>query len=212
MKKYITELIGSFFLVLALGMTGNALASGLLIIPVIYLGAHISGAHYNPAVSISFWATGNMPQKTMWGYIGIQTAGAFAGCLMIYFMAGSAFQTVPSSAVTPLQYGLAELIFVLLLCMLYLTLFLTDQFRNNQIYGVAIGLSYAGILLIGEPVSGGVFNPSVAIAASVVDYFDFGESYIYLPVFVLAPAVGGIFAGHLFTYLLKQEPGSQEAK
>jgi aquaporin Z len=212
MKKYITELIGSFFLVLALGMTGNALASGLMIIPIIYMGAHISGAHYNPAISISFWATGNMPQKTMWGYIGIQTAGAIAGCLMIYFMAGSAYQTVPSSAVTPLQYGSAELIFVLLLCMLYLTLFLTEQFKGNRIYGVAIGLSYAGILLIGEPVSGGAFNPSVAIAASLVDFFDYGESYMYLPVFVLAPAVGGIFAGHLFNYLLKQGPGSQEAK
>lgn len=209
MKKYLAELIGSFYLVLALGLTGNALASGLLIIPVIYFGAKISGAHYNPAVTMAYWATGSLPQKSMWAYILSQTAGALIGCLVIFYLAGTAFQTIPSSAITPVQYGLVELLFVFLLCMLYLTLFLTEYFRNNNIHGLVIGLSYAGILLIGEPITGSSFNPSVAAAASLVDYFDFGESYLYLPLFILAPAVGGILSGNLFTFLLRKESGLQ---
>ncbi len=209
MKKFVAELIGTFFLVLAIGLTGNALASGLFIIPIIYIGASISGAHYNPAITLSFWATGHISGKSMFSYIISQTLGALAGTLMIFFLAGSALQTVPASSATPIQYGSIELLFLLLLSMLYLTLFLTDSFKHNRIYGLAIGLSYAGILLVGEPVSGGVFNPSIAAAASIIDYFDFGDSYLYLPIFILAPAVGGILAGNLFRYLSEQNPGQQ---
>jgi glycerol uptake facilitator-like aquaporin len=209
MKKYLAELIGSFYLVLALGLTGNALASGLLIIPVIYFGAKISGAHYNPAVTMAYWATGSLSQKSMWIYILSQTTGALIGCLVIFYLAGTAFQTIPSTASTPVQYGLIELLFVFLLCTLYLTLFLTESFRDNNIHGLVIGLSYAGILLIGEPITGSSFNPSVAAAASIVDYFDFGESYLYLPLFILAPAVGGLLSGNLFTFLLRRESGRQ---
>lgn len=210
MKKYFTELIGSFYLVLALGLTGNALASGLLIIPVIYFGAQISGAHYNPAVSMAFWATGRLSQKSMWIYMISQTSGALLGCLLTYYLAGSAYQTIPSSAISPAQYGLIELLFVSLLCMVYLTLFMTEYFRDNLIHGLVIGLSYAGILLVGEPITGGAFNPAVAAAVSVVDYVDLGDSYLYLPLFILAPAVGGILSGNLFTYLLRNNPGLQE--
>jgi glycerol uptake facilitator-like aquaporin len=206
MKKYVAEFIGTFFLVLALGLTGNALATGLFIIPIIYIGARISGAHYNPAITLSFWATGKLPVKTLLFYIISQTLGAVTGALMIFYLAGAAFQNVPVSTATPVQYGAVELLFLLLLALLYLTLFLSDSFSKNSIYGLAIGLSYAGLLLIGEPVSGGVFNPSIAVATSFIDYFDFGDSYTYLPIFILAPAVGGIIAGNLFSYLSKQKP------
>ena len=209
MKKFVAEFVGTFFLVLAIGLTGNALASGLFIIPIIYIGASVSGAHYNPAITVSFWATGHLSGKSMISYVISQTLGALAGTLLIFFMAGSALQTIPASSATPLQYGSVEILFLLLLSMLYLTLFLSDSFKHNRIYGLAIGLSYAGILLVGEPVSGGVFNPSIAAAASIIDFFDYGDSYLYLPIFILAPAVGGILAGHLFSYLSIQNHDQQ---
>jgi glycerol uptake facilitator-like aquaporin len=206
MKKYVTEYIGTFFLVLAIGLTGNALSSGLFIIPVIYIGAWISGAHYNPAITLSFWATGNLSIKSTLFYVISQTLGAAAGVLMIFYLAGTTLQTVPASSVTPIQYGSVELLFLLLLSLLYLTLFLSDACKNNNIHGIAIGLSYAGILMIGEPVSGGVFNPAIAAAASFIDYFNTGDSYLYLPIFFLAPSVGGILAGNLFSFLSNRNP------
>lgn len=211
MQKYIAELTGSFFLVLALGLTGNILGSGLLIIAVIYLGGHISGAHYNPAVTIAFWATRGMPLKTMLWYLLNQLAGAFLGCLLIFLMVGTSLQVIPSSSSAAVQYTIVELLFGFLLCMVYLTLFLTPYFRNNRIYGLAIGLSYTGILMVGQPVTGGVFNPALAVAISIVDFFDHGESYQYLHVYVLSPAIGAIIAGNLFSYFMRTDyPGREE--
>lgn len=210
MHKYIAELIGSFFLVLALGLTGNILGSGLLIIAVIYLGGHISGAHYNPAVTLAFWAARGMPLKTMLWYLLNQLAGALLGCLLIFLMVGTSLQVIPSSSSTAVQYTIVELLFGFLLCMVYLTFFLTPYFRNNRIYGLAIGLSYTGILMVGQPVTGGVFNPALAAAISIVDFFDHGESYQYLHVYILSPAIGAIIAGNLFSYFIRTYYPRQE--
>lgn len=205
MQKYIAELIGSFFLVLALGLTGNILGSGLLIIAVIYLGGHISGAHYNPAVTLAFWAARGMPLKTMLWYLLNQLAGALLGCLLIFLIVGTSLQVIPSTSSTSVQYTIVEFLFGFLLCMVYLTLFLTPYFRNNRIYGLAIGLSYTGILMVGQPVTGGVFNPALAAAISIVDFFDHGESYQYLHVYILSPAIGAIIAGNLFSYFIRTD-------
>lgn len=203
MQKYIAELIGSFFLVLAFGLTGNTLGSGLLIVAIIYLGGHISGAHYNPAVTLSFWAARAMSLKTFLWYLLNQLTGALLGCILVFFMAGTALQVIPSSAASPIQYTSVELLFGFLLCMVYLTLFLVPFFSNNKIYGLVIGITYTGILMVGQPVTGGLFNPTLAAAISIVDFFDRGESYMYLHVYILSPAIGAIIAGNLFNFFVR---------
>ncbi|MEX2573838.1 MAG: aquaporin, partial [Balneolaceae bacterium] len=150
-------------------------------------------------------AAGRLQPGTLWTYLVSQVAGAFTGCLLIYFMTGTVFQTAPSSAASPFQYITVELLFAFLLCMVYLMLFLTRNFRNNQVYGLAIGLSYAGILMVGQPVTGGVFNPAVSLAVTFVDSFSLGGSYLYLPAYILAPSAGGIIAGNLFVFLVRSD-------
>jgi len=205
MQKYIAELIGSFFLVLALGLTGNILGSGLLIVAIIYLGGHVSGAHYNPAVTLAFWASGGLPLKTAFLYLLNQFLGALLGCILIFLMIGTSVQVIPSSASTTIQYTTVEFLFGFLLCMVYLTLFLVPYFKNNRIYGLVIGLSYTGILMVGQPVTGGMFNPALAVAISIVDFFDHGESYLYLHIYILSPAIGALIAGNLFSYFARIE-------
>lgn len=204
MQKYISEFCGSFFLVLALGLAGDALSSGLLVIGIIYAGKQFSGAHYNPAVSLAFWAAGRLPGKTLSLYFVSQAAGALSGCLLIFLMAGATFLTVPATSASPFQYTIVEFLFGFLFAMVYLTFFLTPYFRDNRIYGLAIGLTYAGMLMAGGPVTGGVFNPAVSLSTSIVDYFSHGDSYRYLPAYILATASGGIIAGNLFRILMKR--------
>ncbi len=204
MHKYITELIGSFFLILALGLTGNALATGLLLIPVFYLGGQVSGAHYNPAVSIAFWAARGLSSRELLGYLFFQLAGVLTGSILLYFLIESAYQLSPPASSSPFQYSAVEVIFALLFCLIYLVLFATRYFKNNRVYGLIIGLTYAGILLTGEPISGGVVNPAAASAASMIDFFDYGESYQYLPVYIFGPVVGGLIAGNLFTFIFQK--------
>lgn len=200
MQKFVAEFFGTFFLVLAIGLTGNAIATGLFVVALVYITGRISGAHFNPAVTIAFWTSRGMPLRVVGQYLISQFTGAFLGTVAIFYLSESAYQVTPSPLSTPIQYSLVELALTIILAMVYLTLFLSNEFRNNRIYGMVIGMTYAGLFVMGEPVSGSVFNPALATGASIIDYFDFGNSWIYLPVYLIAPCIGGIIAGHLFNY------------
>ncbi len=207
MKRYITELIGSFFLVLALGLTGNLLASGLMIVSIIYFGGQLSGAHYNPAVSLAFWATRKMPAGEFWAYLSSQVAGTLVGCLFLFYLAGTTLQFSPADDSSPALYASVELLFAVILAMVYLIVFLTRDSSKDRLFGLVAGLSYAGLLMVGQPVSGGVFNPALAATSSIIDLFSQGDSWVYLPAYLLGPLAGGVIAGLLFNSLYqKAEP------
>lgn len=200
MQKFVAEFIGTFFLVIAIGLTGNAIATGLFIVALVYFAGRISGAHFNPAISLAFWASRGMPLGILGKYIVSQLTGALLGTLAVFYLTDSAFQAYPPPLAAPIQYSLIEMALTLILAMVYLTLFLSNEFRQNRIYGIVIGMTYAGLYAAAEPISGGIFNPALAIGAAVTDFFDFGNSWIYLPVYLIAPSIGGILAGHLFNY------------
>ncbi|MEX0995271.1 MAG: MIP/aquaporin family protein [Balneolaceae bacterium] len=200
MPKFVAEFLGTFFLVLAIGLSGNAVATGLFVVALVYIAGRISGAHFNPAITLAFWASRGISLKIVGGYLCSQLAGAILGAMAVFFLSESAYQVTPPPLSTPTQVTLIEMALSLLLSLVYLTLFLSSEFRENRIYGIAIGLSYAGLFVVGEPVSGGFFNPALAAGASIADYIDHGTSWIYLPVYLIAPALGGILAGHLYNY------------
>ncbi|MEX0770004.1 MAG: MIP/aquaporin family protein [Balneolaceae bacterium] len=200
MQRFVAEFFGTFFLVLAIGLTGNAVATGLFVVALVYITGRISGAHFNPAVTIAFWASRGMHLRLVGQYLISQFTGAFLGAVAIFYLSGSAYQAIPSPLSTPIQYTLVELGLTIILAMVYLTLFLSKEFRHNRIYGMVIGMTYAGLLVLGEPVSGSIFNPALATGTSIIDYFDFGNSWMYLPVYLITPCIGGIIAGYLFNY------------
>ena len=89
MKNYITEFIGTFFLVLAIGLTGNPIAIGTMLMVMVYMGGHISGAHYNPAVSIAMIFRGLLSIKEAINYILSQLAGAFLAAIFVIMLSFS---------------------------------------------------------------------------------------------------------------------------
>src|SRR5688572_16491401 len=95
MKKYITEFIGTFFLVLVIGLSGNPLAIGSILMVMLYMGGHISGAHYNPAVTLALLMRKKIESKEAIVYMVVQVVGALTAALFVYLLTGETFGPAP---------------------------------------------------------------------------------------------------------------------
>ena len=120
MKNYITEFIGTFFLVLTIGLTGNPIAIGTMLMVMVYMGGHISGAHYNPAVSIAMIIRGLLSVKEAIKYILSQLSGAILAVLLVNWLGGTIMETPPSETASPIQILIVEAIFTFALVLVIL--------------------------------------------------------------------------------------------
>jgi aquaporin Z len=186
MAKLIVELIGTFVLVLTVGMTVidpgagafAPLAIGLALMVVVYAGGHVSGAHYNPAVSLAVLLRGGMTFNAMLGYWVAQLAGGLlaAGAVIVLKQGGGA----AAGDLDPLRALLAEAIFTFVLCFVVLNTATAAETAGNSFYGLAIGLTVtAGVYAVGS-ISGGVFNPAVAVGVIGLGIVPLGSLWIYL--------------------------------
>lgn len=201
MRKYVVEAVGAIFLVMVFGFTGSAIAVGLVLSALVYTGAHVSGAHYNPAVSLAFFIKGKLSFKQFIGYVSSQLLGAFIAALVIYFFSSSVFYIEPPYDTSLYQQAGAELIFSTLFVWVMLAFMLSPALKDNKVYGFAIGLTFTGCLLAGSSISGGVFNPVIAAGPALFDLLMEGDSYQYLILYTLTPLTGGALAAALHTYL-----------
>lgn len=206
MKKYIVEFIGTFFLVFAIGMSvirpgaGElapfAIAATLMV--MIYAGGHVSGAHYNPAVTIAVWLRGKCPVGEVAPYIGAQVAGALVASLCVKALKTGLVSRAAAmgGAMSPeiLPALLAEFLFTFALVWVILNVATAKGTTGNSFYGAAIGFTVlAGALCVGG-ISGGVFNPAVAIGVCTMGIIAWGSIWIYL----LANFAGGWAAAGVF--------------
>ena len=178
MKKYITEFIGTFFLVLTIGLTGNPLAIGAVLMVMIYAGGHISGAHYNPAVTIAVLIRGKISTGEAMVYLGSQLAGALAAALVV-----GIFKEVPAEAMQSLDTTkaiVAEVIGTFALAYVVLNVATAKSNAGNSYYGLAIGFTVFAMAMAFGDYSGGAFNPAVAVGASVMKAFAWSNIWIYL--------------------------------
>ena len=196
MKKYLIELLGTFFLVFAVGnavIGGHALAPigiGLTLAVMIFAGGHISGAHFNPAVTLAVWIRGRCPTKDVVPYIAAQVIGAVLAGFLVTFLRGkgTAGDIVVAKAIV------AELAFTFALAWVVLNTATAKGTANNSFYGAAIGLTVtAGAIAVGD-ISGGAFNPAVAVGAVVMGLIKTSNLWLYLTIC----SAGGILAGLLF--------------
>ena len=201
MRKLVMEFIGTMFLVLAIGFSGNPLAIGLMLAVMVYMGGHISGAHYNPAVTIAIWLRGKMDAKEIPGYIIAQILGAFIAALIFYMVNNSTFFPAPGSGVAAWKSILIEAIFTFALASVILNVATTKKLEGNYIYGLAIGLTLSVSAFSGGNVSGGAFNPAVGLGPILMDMFTGGSSTSHLLIYLTGPFVGGIIAAYVFKYL-----------
>lgn len=199
--KYIYEFIGTFFLILTVGMTvlnpNSAeafapLAIGLILAALIFCGGHLSGGHYNPAVSLAVFLRGKLPLKDFWLYILFQfVAAVAAGYLTIYLKGTSPLETVHVDISKAL---IAEFLFTFLLCFVVLNVATAKETKNNSYFGLAIGLIVvAGAYAMGA-ISSAAFNPAVALGVTIMKLSSWSNIWIYL----VANFVGGCAAAYLF--------------
>ena len=199
MNKYLAEFIGTFFLVLTIGCTGipaapgviPPLAIGAVLMVMIYAGGHISGAHFNPAVTVAVTLRGRCTPRDAVAYIFTQVAAALAAAGAVHYLVGFG-KPLSISAVGPAF--VAELLFTFALAYVILNSATAKATAGNSFYGLAIGMTVmAGAFAVG-PISGGAFNPAVAIAIAVMKLVAVSDIWIHIS----AEFVGGVLAALAF--------------
>lgn len=203
MRKYATELIGTFFLVLTIGTTsigGTAgvippLAIGAVLMAITYAGGHVSGAHYNPAVTLAVWLRGRLTAAEVGPYIVAQVIGALLAAGAVSTLRHGAEVKAASPASGPAL--LAELLFTFALAYVMLNATTAKDTAGNSFYGLAIGMTVmAGAFAVGN-ISGAVFNPAVAVGISTMGLAAWSTFWVYF----VSQFLGGAAAAATFRFL-----------
>lgn len=202
MNKYVTELIGTFFLVFTIGCTVllgapgviPPLAIGAALMVMVYAGGHLSGGHYNPAVTLGVFLRGRLAGGQVVPYWIAQLLGAALAAMAAKYLTGGA----PVGAMHP-QLGpamLAEFLFTFALVFVVLNVATSKATSGNSFYGLAIGMTVmTGAFAVGG-ISGGAFNPAVAVGISVMGLSEWSNLWIYL----VANLAGGAVAAAIFRW------------
>lgn len=200
MKKYINELIGTFFLVLVIGLTGNPLAIASILMVMVYMGASISGAQYNPAVTLSLLILKKLTAKEALKYMGSQLAGAIIAALMVYLFNDHTFVPAPAEKASVLKVLMLEGLFTFALTSVVLNVAVSKSAAGNSYYGLAIGFTVLVGAIAAGPISGGVFNPAVGVGACIVDGIVGGTgSLANVWLYIVGPCIGAILAAANFS-------------
>lgn len=200
MKRYLTEFIGTFFLVLTIGLTivgGSqfaALAIGSVLMVMVYMGGHISGAHYNPAVTLAVRLRGKMKRGDVAPYMFFQIVGALLAGGAVYMIMGETFAPTPGPNASLSSALLVEFLFSFALALVVLNTAMTDATDGNSYFGLAIGFTLAVGVFAGGSVSGGAFNPAVGIGPAITDAINGAGSYVFVWIYVISPFAGGALA------------------
>jgi aquaporin Z len=197
-RKLGVEFIGTFFLVFTVGMAvataGNLapLAIGGVLMVMVFAGGHVSGGHYNPAVSTAVFVRGKLTSKDCGAYIVTQALAALVAAAVVAILGYT-----PNSALPVANAGkmlIVEFLFTFALAYVVLNVATAKDTDGNSFYGLAIGFTVAvGAFAVGS-VSGGAFNPAVAIGATVMGLFSWSHIWIYL----VANFAGGAAAAYAF--------------
>ncbi|MEM6646316.1 MAG: aquaporin [Bacteroidota bacterium] len=204
MKKYLTEFIGTFFLVLTIGLavaSGSPLAPlaiGSALMVLVYMGGHVSGAHYNPAVTIAIVALGKMERSEVLPYIGAQVVGAFAAAATSFVIAGETFAPAPAADASMLAVLLVEFLFTFMLVLVILNVAASKATESNSYYGLAIGFTITAAAFVGGGISGGAYNPAVGIGSVVMNALAGDGGFADLWIYLVAPIAGGLLATVIF--------------
>lgn len=202
-KKYSMEFIGTFFLVLTIGCTVlsdqsrylAALAIGFILMVMVYAGGHISGGHYNPAVSLAAALRGAMSGKQVIPYWISQILGAVAASCIIKYLCVIPAQNnvifdVPSLII-------AEFLFTFALCFVVLSTATSKSVEGNSFYGLAIGSTvFCGIMAVGSIISLAAFNPAVAVALGLLNM----AIWKYALITIGANLAAGVIAAYFYKF------------
>lgn len=200
MKAYLTEFIGAFFLVLTIGLAEHSgsplapLAIGSALMVMVYMGGHISGAHYNPAITLAIWLRGKLPASQVVPYWLSQILGSLAAAFAVHILTGRTFAPAPSPDATGMQALGVEILYTFLLALVVLNVATSKKTEGNSYYGLAIGFTVVAGAFAGGPISGGAFNPAVGIGPIIIESIMGGGGFSNLWLYLVGPAVGAAIA------------------
>ena len=205
MRNYVTEAIGTFFLVLTVGLTVSQsvpmapLAIGSSLMIMVYMGGHISGGHYNPAVSLAVFLRGKLQGRDLVWYWVSQFIGAIIAAAVVYLALGATFAAKPGDGVTFWTAVMIELVYTFALCIVVLHTATTADTEGNSYYGLAIGFTITVAAFAGGAISGGAFNPAVGIGPAIYAAF-LGQAgaLSHVWIYLIGPLVGGALAAAVF--------------
>ncbi len=202
MKNYITELVGTFLFVFSIAPAvahAGALAPlviGAALMCVVYMGGHISGGHYNPAVTLAVYLRGSIGGTDGLMYVAFQIAGAMLAALVAGPITSQVFVAAPGAGVDVLSALVVELVFTFALCLVVLNVATDDKVSGNSFYGLAIGFTIVVAAFAGGGVSGGAFNPAVGLGPALVAIGRAEIAHVWL--YAVGPIAGAGLAAAVY--------------
>ncbi len=187
MRKYITEFIGTFFLVMTIGLVvigGYAnfapIAIGSILMTMIFAGGHISGAHYNPAVTLAVLLRGRIKIIEAVGYWVVQIIAGVVAAFVVNYLIPGKMPAAPNPMADDARGLVAEALGTFALCYVVLNVATAKGTVGNMFYGLAIGFTVLAMAYAVGSISGGAFNPAVAVGISIMKLASWNVLWVYL--------------------------------
>lgn len=209
--KLIAEFVGTFIflLTIALIVPQNSqfapLVIGSVLMCMVYMGGHVSGAHYNPAVSLAVMLRGKMSSSDMLTYWGTQIVAGILGFLVGGWITGTTNGIAPGQDVDLAKSLIVEILFTFALCSVVLNVATAKGTSGNSFYGLAIGFTIVIAAFAGGGISGGAFNPAVGIGATVAHAAMGSGGWSDLWLYIAGPLIGAILAAIVFKMMVEDQ-------
>ena len=203
-RKLVTEAIGTFFLVLTIGLTVTAeqplapVAIGSVLMVMVYMGGAVSGAHYNPAVTVAMLIRRKVTSAEAVAYAVAQVIGAALAALAVYWLAGETFMPAPAPTADAAQILAVETLFTFALALVVLNVATARETEGNSYFGLAIGFTVLAGAFAGGPISGGAFNPAVGLGPALVAALVGGQPVGQVVYYIVGPLAGAALAAAVF--------------
>jgi aquaporin Z len=205
MVKLVTEVVGTFIFLSVIALSGPigplaplAIGTGLMV--MVYMGGHISGAHYNPAVSFGVFLRRKLGAKDMVAYWLAQLVGSALAFVFGYLATGHTPGIHPGAKVQVLQALAVEILFTAGLVLVVLNVAATKATQGNSFYGLAIGFTIVAAVFAGGPISGGAFNPAVGFGATLGSALFAGGGWSDLWIYFVGPFVGAAIGAGIHNF------------
>lgn len=205
LRRYVVEFVGTFYLLMSIAMAVSIglekfapIAVAAVLMGMIYAGRHISGAHFNPAVTVAVYLRGKLHAGDILPYLVAQ----FLGGVLAVMLSGFFLQSMGADEPTPKELDIvpsmiAELLGTIALVYVFLNVITSKATEGNSYFGLAIAITVCGCAYTFSGLSGGAFNPAVALGLTMAGY----TSWSFIWVYILANFAGGALAAFLFQFV-----------